>query len=893
MAPLLGFIGITLGIVLAIIIAIYIIAPAFRGVSWLVRHIFAFISGMIGSLLRVIGGVLATIVFVPLVLLNIIIGRWSAAAHFGRGVQDEIRSVGTNLYRFFIGHPARFLLLSPLVEGIERRVPQAVAHAPTKDKPSKRTGQFEGYEIVGSLRGGGSGGRLYIAKPDEKKRAQFARRGVDADTVVIKVFSLADGSSLPQIVRESRALDAAKKLGLVLEHELTDKRFYYVMRYVPGDTLSIVTQRLHDKSGPVGLRPSELRDAIAYSCDLAASLDQYHRGGLWHKDVKPDNIIVHDGRAELVDFGLVTPLRSAMTLTTHGTEYFRDPEMVRLALKGVKVHEVNGAKFDIYAAGAVLYSLLEGSFPAHGVLSQVTKKSPDALKWIIRRAMADYDNRYDTIGAMLADLRVVRDAADPFSIRVADLPSMRAPGAPAPDDMAFARPASYTPEDEFAHAPRAASPVPPRNDAPFNEPPRPAQDGARPVVVDWWTGKFRVDRAEQDKPFAPFERAARKAEEFLGFSRPAAQRAESPFAASARAARGSRDTAAEQLRRARERVRAAQDRANKRMNPNRATRVYGAQINSGVAIALLIFLGGCVFLASIIIVSATRSDRARAQSVNAGGVEVHTVTPDMFSDFDPDTVREWARSFANIRTSMENENATMRDQIAAYTRHFTEIARVAADEARAARAEIDAASPVSPPSPRAPLALPSGAKVVVGGNRGVSINIDASASAPATPNAASRPISPALLGAGAWVVIDDAAPEGVSRDKANALLASLRAAGLPLIADDANATLETLEVIASARAAAGIALADDRSSSSRLLRWLAERQGDPIGVLRIGRADDPDQLLTVVLTWATPLGDLMRDAIQDADAGRLAAAAPAAPPRAPPAPAAPARRDRR
>jgi hypothetical protein len=35
-----------------------------------------------------------------------------------------------------------------------------------------------------------------------------------------------------------------------------------------------------------------------------------------------------------VDFGLITPLRSAMTLTTHGTEYFRDPEMVRMALQG-------------------------------------------------------------------------------------------------------------------------------------------------------------------------------------------------------------------------------------------------------------------------------------------------------------------------------------------------------------------------------------------------------------------------------------------------------------------------------------------------------------------------------------------------------------------------------
>ena len=108
------------------------------------------------------------------------------------------------------------------------------------------------------------------------------------------------------------------------------------------------------------------------------TLRAYHDGGLWHKDVKPENVIVHDGRAHLVDLGLVTPLRSAMTLTTHGTEYFRDPEMVRQALRGVKVHQVNGAKFDIYAAGAVLYFLIENDFPAHGALSRFTRKSPEA-----------------------------------------------------------------------------------------------------------------------------------------------------------------------------------------------------------------------------------------------------------------------------------------------------------------------------------------------------------------------------------------------------------------------------------------------------------------------------------------------------------------------------------
>ena len=58
---------------------------------------------------------------------------------------------------------------------------------------------------------------------------------------------------------------------------------------------------------------------LGYAIDLVRTLDRYHGEGLWHKDVKPDNIIIHDGAAHLVDFGLVSSLRSAMTLTTHGT----------------------------------------------------------------------------------------------------------------------------------------------------------------------------------------------------------------------------------------------------------------------------------------------------------------------------------------------------------------------------------------------------------------------------------------------------------------------------------------------------------------------------------------------------------------------------------------------
>ena len=359
-------------ILLAIIVAIpilvvavvFLVIPVVKGISLVVRQIVRFIAGILGDTLRLVGAIFTSIAFAPLVIANLVIGRWSACAHFGRALRSELTTASKCCYRIFVGHPARLFGLGAALEGIERRVPEAIAASPGADKPKGRHRQFEGYAIVGSLPVGGSGARLYIAQPDEIRLAGFERAGQrGVDKVVIKSFSVQEGSTLPQIVRESQALQAARRLGLILDHEIASDHFYYVMRYVPGDSLGLVTQRLHGGApaglaGGDGLDDAGLRTVLGYARDLLRSLGEYHAGGLWHKDVKPDNIIVHDGRAHLVDFGLITPLRSNMTLTTHGTEYFRDPELVRLALRGVKVSEVYGARFDVYAAGAVLFSMI-------------------------------------------------------------------------------------------------------------------------------------------------------------------------------------------------------------------------------------------------------------------------------------------------------------------------------------------------------------------------------------------------------------------------------------------------------------------------------------------------------------------------------------------------------
>ncbi|GJM18806.1 MAG: hypothetical protein DHS20C14_10190 [Phycisphaeraceae bacterium] len=569
--------------------AIFLFVKLFGLVWKILGNVFRFIGAEVSDAVRLIGVVIAAPVFALLVVLNVVIGRWSASGHYGRAFGGEMHAGGSCIYRLLIANPLRLVGLGGVLEGVEQRVPQAVAEAPGRDKPSKaRVGMFDGYTIIGSLKGGGSGGKLYIAEPDDMKRAALARRGVnDLDRVVIKVFSQKDGSTLDQILRESRALEAARRLGLVLEHNSDTERFFYVMRYVPGESLGALTHRMHASSAAGGLDARRLDESLGYIADLLASLHVYHQGGLWHKDVKPDNIIVDnpgtpEARAHLVDLGLVTPMRSAMTLTTHGTEYFRDPELVRQALRGVKVHQIDGAKFDVYSAGAVLFSIIENSFPAHGGLSQVTKSCPDALRWVIRRAMAEYDSRYPTAAAMLGDLETIRAAKDPFALKPAELPSMAGGPVPepAPVEAPFVMPAPVPASPpEPPRVARAGSPVPP-------PPPVPAALRAAPklTIASWWTGRYKADGTPAAPGVAP---------------------SPAPAVRHVRAA-GERLPANEQVKQARERARIRRERANTRISHRRGVTRNPRGTRAGMTGAIVAFLIMFLAVAGIVMVAKQR-----------------------------------------------------------------------------------------------------------------------------------------------------------------------------------------------------------------------------------------------------------------------------------------------
>ena len=93
--------------------------------------------------------------------------------------------------------------------------------------------------------------------------------------------------------------------------------------------------------------------------EIAEGLEAAEKVGLFHGDVKPDNILFDENMsAKLVDFGIASRASQGQMEELWGTPYYIAPEKVQ--------KKMNSARSDIYSLGATLYHAIAGQPPYEG-----------------------------------------------------------------------------------------------------------------------------------------------------------------------------------------------------------------------------------------------------------------------------------------------------------------------------------------------------------------------------------------------------------------------------------------------------------------------------------------------------------------------------------------------
>ena len=161
----------------------------------------------------------------------------------------------------------------------------------------------------------------------------------------------------------------------------TDNLFYYVMPFVPGESL-------RDRITRESMLPVD--DALQIVYEVADALGAAHALGIVHRDIKPENILLAGGHALVADFGVARAASEAGEKLTQtgmavGTPTYMSPEQA--------MGDPVGPTSDLYALGCVAFEMLTGQPPftganARAIMARHTMEAVPSLR-LVRDAVPE------------------------------------------------------------------------------------------------------------------------------------------------------------------------------------------------------------------------------------------------------------------------------------------------------------------------------------------------------------------------------------------------------------------------------------------------------------------------------------------------------------------------
>jgi len=268
-------------------------------------------------------------------------------------------------------------------------------------------------------------------------RAINQRTGHNVAVKVLRPEFNQDAEFVSRFQREAEAASKMTHHNIVnlLDVGMDGENRYLVMEYVQGKTL----KELIKEKG-------RLTPAVAaqITIRILSALQHAHQNGIIHRDIKPQNILVHaDGHIKVADFGIARMANSS-TLTrgdsVMGSVHYFSPEQAS--------GQAANVTSDLYSVGVVLYEMLTGRVPFDGDspvavamqhlharparIENFAPESPAAINHVCLMAMEKKPQyRYQSAREMATELRMALEGrTEKMQPRVVEKP-MVTPAQPA------------------------------------------------------------------------------------------------------------------------------------------------------------------------------------------------------------------------------------------------------------------------------------------------------------------------------------------------------------------------------------------------------------------------------------------------------------------------------
>jgi TolB-like protein/Tfp pilus assembly protein PilF/tRNA A-37 threonylcarbamoyl transferase component Bud32 len=257
------------------------------------------------------------------------------------------------------------------------------------------------YQVIEELGKGGMGKvyKVFDTKIKEKIALKLIKPEIASDHETIERFS-----NELKLARKIRHGNICQMFDL----GEAEGAHFITMEYVSGDDLKSMLRMMGQ------LSPGQ---AISIAKQVCGGLEEAHKLGVIHRDLKPQNIMIdREGNIRIMDFGIARSLREKGITGPSviiGTPEYMSPEQA-------DAKEV-GQRSDIYSLGVILFEMVTGRVPFEGETAlsiamkhkgempkspkQLNPDIPDDLSRLILRCLEkDKEKRYQSAADVCSEL---------------------------------------------------------------------------------------------------------------------------------------------------------------------------------------------------------------------------------------------------------------------------------------------------------------------------------------------------------------------------------------------------------------------------------------------------------------------------------------------------------